>query len=203
MNEPVEIVPYDDRWPDRAQELISSLTELLAPRLTAGIHHVGSTAVPGLAAKPIIDLLAGVDGLDLEEATHRELEEDGWHYVPPDLDDRPWRRLFVKVKAEKRYAHLHLVHPSNERWDNELGFRDRLRADPDLAIAYAQLKRKLAAEYHDDREAYTRGKTDFIRSALAKPTELGGTSEEFQGQIVRVPDSGSSIEPPTVDTDEA
>lgn len=168
MTEPVEIVPYDDRWPGRAQELISDLTELLAPRLTGGIHHVGSTAVPGLPAKPIIDLLAGVDGLDLAEDIYETLKADGWHYVPPDLDDRAWRRLFVKVKAEKRSAHLHLIQPSNERWAKELEFRDRLRADPGVAMAYAQLKRKLAAEHHDDREAYTLGKTDFIRSALAK-----------------------------------
>lgn len=163
--EPVEVVPYDPGWPRRAQEEVARLTHLLTPWLSKGIHHIGSTAVPGLPAKPIIDLMAGIDDLDAAEQARGALEPEGWHFVPPDLDDRSWRRFFVKVEDEARRVHLHLVRPNDPRWSEHLQFRDRLREDSQLAMEYAQLKRTLATEHSADREAYTRAKALFIRSA--------------------------------------
>ncbi|RCW50813.1 GrpB protein [Paenibacillus prosopidis] len=89
-----------------------------------------------------------------------------WHYVPPELDKQPWRRFFVRVKNDKRIAHLHLMLKGEERWEKQLLFRDRLRMDPSLALEYANLKNKLAHEYINDRESYTKAKTDFVKSVI-------------------------------------
>lgn len=95
------------------------------------------------------------------------LEPYGWHLVPEDLDERPWRRLLVKVADDRRVAHLHLLRPTDERWAQQLAFRDHLRRRPDVAARYADLKRHLAALHRDDRERYTEAKGDFVRGALA------------------------------------
>ncbi len=88
--------------------------------------------------------------------------------MPPELDARRWRRLLVKVAAGHRVAHLHLLDPGTPRWAEQLWFRDRLRARPGLAAEYAQLKRRLAREFADDREAYAEGKAAFVRRVLAE-----------------------------------
>lgn len=92
------------------------LATLLAPWLVDGIEHVGSTAVPGLAAKPVVDLMASVADLDTV-VEHAHLTDHGWVYVPPELDQRPWRRFFVKPDAPKqrREAHLHLIQAGHPR----------------------------------------------------------------------------------------
>ena len=92
--------------------------------------------------------------------------------VPPDLDQRPWRRFFVKVADGRRSAHLHVMSPDSPRWRQQLNFRDALRADPVLTAEYAALKRTLADQYADDREAYTAAKADFIRSVLDRASQL-------------------------------
>jgi GrpB-like predicted nucleotidyltransferase (UPF0157 family) len=92
-----------------------------------------------------------------------------WHFVPPELDAQPWRRFFVKVAADHRVAHLHLLDPAAPQWTEQLRFRDRLRVRPELAAEYAELKRRLAREFADDRGAYTEGKAPFVRRVLAEP----------------------------------
>lgn len=108
-------------------------------------------------------LLAVVGDADRVAAT---LEPYGWQFVDPDLDERRWRRFFVQVTAGRRSAHLHLMASGSPRWDQQLRFRDALRADPTRVAAYTALKRDLAAQHVDDREAYTDAKSDFIRSVL-------------------------------------
>lgn len=155
--EPVAIADPDPTWVDRAAALIGDLELQLRPRLDGGrIHHVGSTAVPDLAAKPVIDLMTGVADLDARVVLA------GWHPVPPDLDARPWRRLWVRADGDRRLAHLYLMMPASERWLQTLRFRDRLRASPELRAEYAALKRRLAAEHSSDREAYTAAKAGFV-----------------------------------------
>ncbi|SEP84671.1 GrpB domain, predicted nucleotidyltransferase, UPF0157 family [Lentzea xinjiangensis] len=165
--ERAEVRPHDPRWAARAEAERDHLAKLLAPWLVDGIEHVGSTAVPGLAAKPIIDLMASVTDLDtvVEQAT---LTANGWAYVPPDLDNRPWRRFYVKPDAtgQRRRAHLHLIPAGHSRWTDQLRFRDALRGNADLAKAYEELKRRLAQESGHNREAYTEGKAAFIVKAL-------------------------------------
>jgi len=167
--ERAELSPYDPRWADRGRAERERLTELLAPWLAGGVEHVGSTSVPGLAAKPVIDLMAPVDDLDAVtgQAAGR-LTADGWCYVPPELDQRPWRRFFVKPDAsgQRRKAHLHVMRPGHPRWAEQLAFRDALRRDGRLVQRYADVKRELARQHGHDREAYTEGKGQFIAAVL-------------------------------------
>jgi GrpB-like predicted nucleotidyltransferase (UPF0157 family) len=165
--EPVFIVDYDERWALQAAEERQRLGILLGPWLVDDIHHVGSTAIPGLPAKPIIDLMVGVGSLGDAPAMARVLAPHDWHLVPPEFDARPWRRLLVKVAAGRRIAHLHLLNPGASQWAEQLRFRDRLCARPALAAEYAQLKRRLARVHADDREAYTKAKAAFVRRVLA------------------------------------
>jgi GrpB-like predicted nucleotidyltransferase (UPF0157 family)/uncharacterized cupin superfamily protein len=167
--EPIEIVDPDPAWTARAAALREDLEDRLGPWLEGDIEHVGSTAVPGLAAKPVLDLLAPVRLGSVAAELHRPLAEAGWELVPPELDGRAWRRLYVLAEGSRRRAHLHLVDPSDPRWCDEVTFRDRLRQRPDLAAAYARLKRLAAAAHRDDREAYTDAKSDFVHRVLAEP----------------------------------
>ena len=113
--------------------------------------------------------MAGVTDLDQAPAIAAVLAGHGWHYVPPKLDEHAYRRFFVHVVGGHRHAHLHLMRPDTDHWRRHLDFRDRLRADPALRDRYATLKRRLAAEHADDREAYTEAKSAFITSAIGRP----------------------------------
>jgi GrpB-like predicted nucleotidyltransferase (UPF0157 family) len=167
--ERAEIRPHDPRWTVRAQVEREQLSDLLAPWLVDGVEHVGSTAVPGLAAKPIVDLMVSVTDLDtvIREALEG-LVAAGWCYVPPDLDGRSWRRFFVKPDSfgQRREAHLHVFRSGHPRWTEQLRFRDALRGDDELARSYEDLKRRLADQRGHDREAYTDGKAEFVTSVL-------------------------------------
>jgi GrpB-like predicted nucleotidyltransferase (UPF0157 family) len=167
-SEPVVIVDYDKRWMVRAAEERRRLLGLLGAWLVDDVHHMGSTAVPGLPGKPIIDLMAGVETLDDAPELARVLTPQHWHLVPPELDARPWRRFLIKVAAGRRVAHLHLLESGTPRWAEQLRFRDRLRARRALAAEYAALKRRLAHELAHDREAYAEGKAAFVRRVLAE-----------------------------------
>ncbi|MGI5504320.1 GrpB family protein [Lentzea sp. CA-135723] len=164
-----EVRPHDPAWAERARAEAAGLTDLLAPWLVDGVEHIGSTAVPGLAAKPIVDLMASVTSLDTTPVDL--LAAHGWACVPPELDNRPWRRFFVKPDptGTRREAHLHVIEAGHHRWTDQLRFRDALRADPDLARQYEDLKRELADSNGHDREAYTAGKADFVARALRGP----------------------------------
>lgn len=165
--EPVHLADADPSWALRGEQEHDQLEALLAPWLIAQIEHVGSTSIPGLAAKPIIDLQALVADLVDPQPLVAALHPHGWHYVDPDLDRRPWRRFFVKVTEGRRSAHLHVMTPDSPRWHQQLIFRDALRANPVLVAQYAAVKRALASEHSDDREAYSTAKADFVASVLS------------------------------------
>ena len=167
-----EVRPHDPRLIELASTEKARLAVLLAPWLVDGVEHVGSTAVPGLAAKPIIDLMASVrDPDEVVDQAGQQLWAAGWWYVPPELDSGgSWRRFFVKPDSsgQHRYAHLHVIAAGQPRWTEQIAFRDALRRDDELAERYADLKRRLAAEHAQDREAYTEGKGEFVRDALGR-----------------------------------
>ena len=166
-DEKAEIHAYDPGWASRAEVERDRLVMILG----ADVEHVGSTSVPGLAAKPIVDLMAQFDDLDGAVAKFGgELNAAGWCYVPPVLDQREWRRFFVLPDAtgEHRAAHLHLIQAGHHRWRDQLAFRDALRADPALVERYARVKRDLVDTHAGEREAYTEGKADFVREVLAR-----------------------------------
>jgi GrpB-like predicted nucleotidyltransferase (UPF0157 family) len=165
-DEPVRLVAYDPQWPVRFEEERAALSEAIGEWATGGIHHVGSTAVPGLDAKPVIDILVGVEGLEISRACFEPLAELGYLYAPYRADEMHW---FCKPDPSRRTHHLHLVPRASARFRDELAFRDRLRADSELAEEYAKLKREMADRFEHDREAYTDAKAGFIRQALGEP----------------------------------
>jgi GrpB-like predicted nucleotidyltransferase (UPF0157 family)/ribosomal protein S18 acetylase RimI-like enzyme len=160
---PIEVVPYDPRWPERFGVERDALEEAIGKWATGGIHHVGSTAVPGLDAKPIIDIVVGVDSLEAARACFEPLARLGYLYAPYRVEEMHW---FCKPHPRRRTNHLHLVPTESKRFRDELVFRDALRASPDLAKSYAVTKRRLAARFKHDREGYTDAKESFIRSVL-------------------------------------
>jgi GrpB-like predicted nucleotidyltransferase (UPF0157 family) len=170
-SEEAVVRPHDAGLIAKAGIERARLATLLEPWLVDGVEHVGSTAVPGLAAKPIMDLMASVDDPDTVVAQAGErLAADGWCYVRPELDQRRWRRFFVKpdTSGQRRTAHLHVIKVGHPRWSQQIAFRDALRHDDELARQYGDLKRRLAARHADDREAYGRAKTTFITDTLGR-----------------------------------
>jgi len=171
-SEHVEIVPYDPRWPRLFEEEKTHLLACLPRHLVRRIEHFGSTAVPGLGAKPIVDMLVEVADL---EATKLEivpvLESQGYDYVwrPTHGDDGPpFYAWFIKrePRTRTRTHHIHMVEAHFEQWDHLL-FRDYLVAHPPVAREYETLKRRLASDHPHDRIAYTNGKTEFVTAVLA------------------------------------
>jgi GrpB-like predicted nucleotidyltransferase (UPF0157 family)/RimJ/RimL family protein N-acetyltransferase len=164
VDEPVRIVPYDAAWPERFEQERAALASAIAGQVAGGIHHVGSTAVPGLASKPVIDILVGVRDLESSRSCFDRLRELGYVYAPYRSSEMHW---FCKPDPSRRTHHLHLVPVDSTRFREELAFRDYLRAHRDVANDYGALKQELAHEFRNDREAYTHAKTDFINAVLA------------------------------------
>lgn len=163
--EGVHLSPYDPRWPDRAARYADELRLVLDQWLLGPIEHVGSTAIPGIVAKPVIDLMAQVTDPDaVVGQAGGTLGGMSWRHVPPELDGRPWRRFFAKVAPDgrQRLAHLHLISAGAARWDQQIRFRDALRASRALRAEYAAVKSRLASTYADDRERYTGEKAAFV-----------------------------------------
>ncbi len=168
---PVEVSEYDARWPElfaREQVLIA---EALARWLVGVPEHVGSTAVPGLAAKPVIDIMAPVGSLVGSEAAVAVAGRIGYVHFPYKAEVMHW---FCKPSPEHRTHHLHLVPAGSRLWRERLAFRDALRGDAALRAEYQTLKFRLAAEHRYDREAYTDAKGPFVsRVVRAALGELG------------------------------
>ncbi|MFM7211503.1 MAG: GrpB family protein [Actinomycetota bacterium] len=162
-DEEVRLVPYDPKWPALYAAEAARLAEAIGPWIVDGIHHVGSTAVPGLTSKPVIDILVGVESLPASLPCIDLVEPLDYVYFPYRPDEMHW---FCKPDPTHRTHHLHLVPASSERYADEIAFRDYLCSHTDRARAYERLKISLAEEHHHDREAYTDGKSVFIRATL-------------------------------------
>jgi GrpB-like predicted nucleotidyltransferase (UPF0157 family) len=163
-DQPVEIAPYDAAWPERFEEQRAQVERILAPWLVGAVEHVGSTSVPGLAAKPVVDMLAGVRALDESRPCIDLLSADGWLWAPYREDVEHW---FCRPTPEHRTHHLHVVEHGGELWNDMLDFRDALRADGPLRDRYGALKLDLATQHRHDRNAYTDAKSAFVEAALA------------------------------------
>ncbi|MGR6321302.1 GrpB family protein [Micromonospora soli] len=159
VNAPVHIEPHDADWAERFAEEASVINETIGAWITGGVHHVGSTAVPGLAAKPVIDIMVGVADLESSRPCIELLKPLSYCYWPYRAEVMHW---FCKPRPSHRTHHLHLVPTGSPRYLNVLAFRDYLRTHPDARADYEALKRDLAGRYPNDREAYTEGKTDLI-----------------------------------------
>lgn len=165
--EDIGTVPYDERWPDLFLREKAHLLACLPAELIRRVEHFGSTAVPGLAAKPIIDILVEVASLqDTKLRIVPTLDNQGYqHFWSPEWGVRIPRRYVWFIKRDHqgvRTHHIHMVESDFwEHWDRLL-FRDYLIANPGVAAEYGELKARLAKAHPHDRKAYTGGKTEFI-----------------------------------------
>jgi GrpB-like predicted nucleotidyltransferase (UPF0157 family) len=157
----VRLAPYTPEWHRLFEEERRSIEEAVGAYALA-VEHVGSTSIPGLTAKPIIDIMLGVGELSEVEHCISPLVRLG--YVYKGENGLPERHFFAK--GEPRTHHIHLVQIDGAHWREHLLFRDYLRRHPSLAEEYAALKRRLAQQYHADRATYTDAKTPFITRVL-------------------------------------
>lgn len=180
LRDEVAIAAYDPGWPEAFRREKEHLLSCLPRHLIRRVEHFGSTAVPGLAAKPVVDML--VEVTDLQETRARiapVLEAQGYDYFwrPTHGDDGPpFYAWFIKRNPQTgaRTHHIHMVEGHfAEHWDRLL-FRDYLIEHPQVARDYAALKVRLAGESPRDRVAYTRGKTEFIRAVTERARQYHG-----------------------------
>jgi len=165
--EPVVIVDYDPGWPGLFAPEAARVVEATRPYVFA-VEHIGSTAVPGLAAKATIDIMLGLCRLGDAPVCIERLVALGYTYYPEFEKEIPERRCFSRRAADAIKYNLHVVEVGSPFWERHLLFRDWLRAHAEDAAAYANLKRHLAGEFKDDRTAYTDSKTEFIRAVEEK-----------------------------------
>jgi len=166
IHEEVVLVPYQASWPEQFDAEKARLLQLF-PGQFVELEHFGSTAVPGMAAKPIIDILAGVASMAVADALFEPLLRNGYttsREFNAMLTDRKW---FMKVAGGKRTHHLHVVEFRGPQWEDRLRFRDILRRKPEVAMRYGELKQRLADTFRTDREAYTDAKAEFVATVLA------------------------------------
>ena len=161
LGDPVEVVDYDPAWAGLFERERARLRAALGP-LAAAIEHVGSTAVPGLAAKPVLDILVGAAPFPLLDDALAALAPLGYEYRG---DSVPGRQFF---RTNPRTRHLHVVAFGGEEWERLVLFRDYCRAHPEVAAEYEALKRRLATDHPDERARYTEGKNAFIQAVLRR-----------------------------------
>lgn len=158
----VVLTDYNPQWSVLYDEEAARLAEALGPAALS-MDHYGSTSIPGIKAKPIIDILVGVRRLDDALDCIAAMAAAGYEYAADA--GIPDHHIFGKGAARTHIVHF--VEHGSERWKEALRFRDRLRAEPEEAKAYERLKVELAAQHPDDRAAYTEGKSDFVERVQA------------------------------------
>ena len=161
--QPVEIVEFDPAWPAMFEEEKARILEACGEWLET-VEHIGSTSVPGLAAKPIIDMMPGLRRLEDGRHCIEPMEKLGYQYLGEY--GIPERLYFNRGVPRSHHVHMFVV--GHGQWDRHLLFRDYLRTHPQAAAAYADLKRELARRHREDRDAYTDAKTEFVRTIEAQ-----------------------------------
>ena len=164
MRAPVTLVDYDPSWPEKFEKEPDAITDAIGQWIVGSIEHVGSTAIPGLRAKPVIDMMVPVESLATSQPALPVLKELGCEYWPYKAEVMHW---LCKPSDAYRTHHLHLIPLTSQLWKERLVFREYLRRDPVVRSEYAGLKDELATRHRDDREAYTEGKTAFVERAVA------------------------------------
>jgi GrpB-like predicted nucleotidyltransferase (UPF0157 family) len=166
--EPIEVVDYDPAWPQWFEQERDRLRQVLGTQAVS-IDHIGSTAVPGLAAKPVLDILVAAEPFPLPAAMIAAIEALGYEYRGEN--GIPGRQYF---RTRPHARHLHVFAPGSEAAQQHLLFRDYLRTHPEAVRDYASLKRRLMTEHRLDREAYTDGKADLVRCILERARAWAG-----------------------------
>jgi GrpB-like predicted nucleotidyltransferase (UPF0157 family) len=164
--DPIRMYPSDPGWAASFESERQRLTPTLETWLAQPLEHVGSTAVPGLVAKPIIDIVAVVESIAPVAGAAGRLGEIGWVAAPEPGDDTARKLQFCTPSTELRTHHMHIVERESCGWRGWLVFRDYLRSHPDLATEYGELKTRLANEHgwhSNQRDAYRAGKAEWVR----------------------------------------
>jgi GrpB-like predicted nucleotidyltransferase (UPF0157 family) len=177
IEDPVELVPYDPLWPERFQDFRRRIRKALGDG--ARIDHISSTSVPGLLAKPVIDIQVTVAELEAEDDYRPALESLGW----PLRARSTQRRFFRPPKGQPRTVHIHVVQADSDYEFDHVLFRDYLCAHQDARDAYAQLKAALAAEHHQDRSLYTPAKAPFIAATLVQARDWAAARRRSIGSL--------------------
>jgi GrpB-like predicted nucleotidyltransferase (UPF0157 family) len=160
----ITVVEYDPEWPSFYEEEKELILDAVGEHVKS-IEHFGSTSVPGLGAKPIIDVIAGLDSQKIADRCLPALAAIGYDDVTPEPTDDDWYYCLGKG-PHSLGVHLHLVKHGSGFWMRHIFFRDYLRTHPDTAKEYFELKLRLVEKYADMREVYTESKTDFIENVL-------------------------------------
>lgn len=163
----IELVAYDPNWPKLFLKEKKVLQKALKKFPKLRVEHIGSTSVPDMAAKPILDMLLSVQTPEMWPKLVEPLRELGYYYWGSHEEEM----LFIKglpPLGKQRTHHLHICEFEGVRWKKETAFRDHLKNDPEEAAAYEKLKRLLAKEYTYNREGYTKGKNSYIQKVLKK-----------------------------------
>ncbi len=161
----VELKPYNPQW----EELYNQESELISTTISdflVDIQHIGSTAIPDIVSKPIIDIAVALDSLENIERIIAPLEKIGFIYRGEQ--GIPDRHLFVKGGEDFRTHHLHVMNNTHYEWKKHIAFRDYLRTHPKEAKQYSDLKKSLEQQFKEDRESYTESKSEFIAGILEK-----------------------------------
>ncbi|MBT2773616.1 GrpB family protein [Halomonas sp. ISL-60] len=165
IDEEVALFPYDTAWPALFEQERDRLFDVF-PSAFLAIEHIGSTSVPGLSAKPIIDILAGVNSIAQADGLLEPLCSAKYATSMEYNASLVGRRWLMRFADGRRTHHLHLMVYGSEEWNRRLVFRNRLRQSAELAQQYEMNKRQWAAAFKADREAYTAAKGSFIAEAL-------------------------------------
>jgi len=155
----VGVVSYNPNWKDMCKEESEKIKNILND-IIVDIHHIGSTAIPGIKAKPVIDILVEVKDIEAVDQYNNKMEELGYEVMGEY--GIPKRRFFRKG-GNNRTHHIHIFQVGNEEIERHINFKEYLIAHPDKAREYSKLKEKLTNKYTYDVENYTNGKSDFIK----------------------------------------
>ena len=161
----IELTDYDPSWKARFAEQQMRLATILKPWLAGEIEHIGSTSVPELRSKPIVDILAPVQSLAASRTAIPVLEKEGWLFWPDD-PNQSYRLWFLRPSPTARTHHLQIIQHHHPNLRALIAFRDALRHDSKAREAYCALKEDLAGKHQNDRNAYSNAKTAFVQSIL-------------------------------------
>lgn len=162
----VRLESHREDWQECYRAEVARLSNTIGDE-SIRFEHVGSTAIEGVPAKPVIDILATVETIDTPATLVEPLAEAGYEFRPDDSD----RLFFAKGPEDNRTHYLHVAEEGSEYATEMVSFRDCLRDNPDIAAAYANLKRSLAEQFPEDRDSYTAEKSAFVERVLAEPLD--------------------------------
>ncbi len=171
----IEVVPYDPNWPKQFEEEASQIMLIFSENFFA-IHHIGSTSIPGLAAKPTIDIVLEVKDIELVDKCNPQMKKLG--YEAWGEYKIPGRRFFVKGE-DKRTHHVHTFQIGSPEITRHLYFRDYLKSHPDEAKEYANLKIKLTQQFTNDRRGYVQNKQDYVKALEKRAIDWFHNSREL------------------------